>query len=181
MRRFCLLQNKTKTSTSGKYCAAFNNVMFLNCPSSDHKWTVTGWVTAECFPVLLFSDTSFFLSQFASLLSGPERQDREAERRGSCRQRSEPGGQHVGEPGEERLGVGSGAEGAGKPPLSQPQVPGGLRLLQQSHSKEQVMGTCVSVSVSLSKSMFLPKISLSMVLPSYCSSWWCEVIQSEVS
>lgn len=65
-----------------------------------------------------------------------ERQDREAERGGSCCRRSEPGGQDVGEPGEERLGVGSGAEGAGKPTVPEPQVPGGGRLLQQGHSKD---------------------------------------------
>lgn len=62
-----------------------------------------------------------------------ERQDREAEWRGSCRRSSEPGGQDVWKPGEERLSVGSGAEGAGEPPVSEPQVPGSCCLLQQSH------------------------------------------------
>lgn len=81
------------------------------------------------------------------LLVGSELQDREAKRGGSCRRCSEPGGQNVRESGEKRLSVSSGAEGTGEPPLSEPQVPGGCCLLQQSHSKDRWWGACVPVSV----------------------------------
>jgi len=67
-------------------------------------------------------------------------QDREAPQGGSCRRRSGPGGQDVRESGEECVGVGSGAEGAGQPALPEPQVLRGCGLLQPSYSKDHVMG-----------------------------------------